>query len=119
MSASELTPDRRKSDTDSLAELMRKPASTSAPAEPVPVTNDAPSTGKPSYEDVLEGYKKSTSNVKEKATVTLEPAVLNALRDVKKLYKIPVGVAIDLAVKQMYPDIYEKNAQELRERQER
>ncbi|MGP5523493.1 hypothetical protein ACTXM3_09365 [Glutamicibacter arilaitensis] len=79
----------------------------SKPAEAAPADKE--------YVEILAEHQKATANEKIKVTMSLEPAVLNTLRDVKKLHRTPQGVAVDLAVKHLYKDLYEKNLKELKE----
>lgn len=92
------------------------PANEPAPApaeEVVPTPATAPTK---SAEEVIEEFRRGKELAREKCTVNLEPAVLNTLRDLKKLHRISHGVAIDIAVQNLYPDLYEKNVQELKDR---
>ncbi|MGP5264756.1 MULTISPECIES: hypothetical protein [Glutamicibacter] len=75
-----------------------------------------PTSDLKSANEAIEEFRRANdASAREKVTVTLDPAVLGALRDLKKLHKLPQGVAIDIAVKNFYPDLYEKNVQELKD----
>lgn len=98
------------------AHASRTPKPATPPAEDVQVSDAPPVASTPvekGYVEILAEHKKATSSERAKVTMSLEPAVLNTLRDVKKFHRIPSGVAVDLAVKHLYKDLYEKNLQEL------
>lgn len=108
-------PPKKTHDRDASSARSTQAASVPPEEQPAPAPAPEPVSADRDYVNILAEHQKANANEKVKVTMSLEPAVLNTLRDVKKFHRTAQGVAVDLAVKHLYKELYEKNLKELEE----